>query len=354
MSNKNSVPDFKINNTIAMKTIEQAKEVPEFKIILNKNDQSVKSKPIDDRSLPKIDTVHSQRSVTKSTFTKAISRNNADSTKRVNTLTAPEFKIKNRAKSVSRFSNSRKNSEQGEIQIPSKSRWPGSIAATSMINEKIDTNVNYLLNKTKNTNFGNSMKVNYNKKESLVEHKGLSENPVKMVIRETQLKEKFREEDDYTEPMTPIKFSEMQAKEGYRMHNHNIMNFLTKQTEKSKKVEKPAAKLKKSLKRKKKHHVQSMPFINPASKNIPKNSPKVPNQKAFKLAPIEKKKKVKMHRLSQSPQKDTFLQRQMMKVNQGVNLTHRNENGNSMVRHNTTLHQHTYLWLNYSSLIYYM
>ena len=274
-------------------------EIPEFRIKLNNDDQEYENKSrsrlyeITDDS--KIDNSQVKLVTNPSPSEKNINtRNSVKKMEKLNTLTVDEMKSKLRARSVSKANND--HNESGEMERQSlsqikKNRY-GKHSSSSLLKEKIGSNNNYFLNSVKlNANMSNKniIKLEYDTKESIVKNQLISDKPITMKVTEAKIIETWRDFDEASEPMTPVKFVDTINKE-FKTNNSNIVNFVSKKNRKS-----PKKKKNKLKNISVPSYIEKIEEANETSKKKPikeKITKKIQLKENYKIQPLQDKSKI--------------------------------------------------------------
>lgn len=210
-------------------------EIPEFRIKFTKEEKD------QDRSRSKLyeitDDSKMNVSITKSAANPSpsenigMTRNSVKKIEKLNTVSAEELKSKLRSKSVSKA-----EVEEGDQQSLSQTKRNkfGKHSSSSLLKEKIGSSQNYFINNVKiNANMSNKniIQLEYDTKESIVKNPLLSDNPITMKVSEAKIVESWKDFDEISEPITPVKLTDTINKE-FKTNNSNIVSFVSKKTKK--------------------------------------------------------------------------------------------------------------------------
>ena len=158
-------------------------------------------------------------------------RNSIRKVTKLNTLTVDELKSKLRAKSVSKLVDEISNSNKESKPSSNVQKQRAENHSSSSIQKlKMKSDSTSILNSIKiNSNISNKniMKIEFNDKDMSTKRALASDKRIKLKFNEEKVPEMFKEDEQLSEPVTPIKFVDIINK-NFKTNNDNIMRFVSK------------------------------------------------------------------------------------------------------------------------------
>lgn len=203
-----SLPAINVKNQLILKRQEVVK-VPEFAIKVQENRSTPKIDEITDDSKDETGRIARPQPLGKFE-TDTSSRSSLKKIDILQTLTVEDPRTKLRAKSVNREKIETDGiQKRDEVQTTNKSRMSGKHSITLSSNHNEENNSNFVSSVKINSNiFRDIFKINHTHKDSVVHNRLLSDKPLNLKIKEARIVDEWREQEERSEPLTPVKFTD--------------------------------------------------------------------------------------------------------------------------------------------------